>query len=246
MNRRSILAVLTAVLMLELSACGGTAAQPVSSSVSEAVSVQASEEEQEAPAPQEETETAEPEASAGETAAEPSAAETEPAVEEVSDDDTILGESVMAPGEAQTLSVETGELAPLYESLSDASLATTGNIGQNIYYAAAIVDGTGLIQGSNPDLAESGEITETGATDVVIRNRNSGTNGLLISGTPYAISGADIVLDSIDNGLSTSDFIGKGTALMATGGEANVTVEDSNIDVTGVGRLPDLPGRHPL
>ena len=237
MNRTSIFAVLAAVLMLGLSACGGTAPQPVSSSASEAVSVQAPAEEQEAPAPQEETETEEPEASAADSAAEPSAVETEPAVEEASDDDIVLGDTSMGSGETQTLSLQADGLSPIYESLADTSLATTGNIGKNIYYAAAIVDSTGLSQGSNPDLADSGEITETAAADVVIRNRNSGTNGLLINGVPYAVTGADIVLDSIDNGQNTSDFIGKGTALMATGAAANVTVEDSSIDVTGVGRL---------
>ena len=136
MNRTSIFAVLAAVLMLGLSACGGTAPQPVSSSASEAVSVQAPAEEQEAPAPQEETEAEEPEASAADSAAEPSAVETEPAVEEASDDDIVLGDTSMGSGETQTLSLQADGLSPIYESLADTSLATTGNIGKNIYYAA--------------------------------------------------------------------------------------------------------------
>lgn len=227
---KKLLALLiAAAMLLGLAACGGEA-----SSAAPAETPSAPAEESAAPeAPETTSEAPQAPASAEE---EPSAVEEIPEPE-ISDDDVILGENTLKSGETLELSVNTEGLSPMYASVSDSTLSSTGDIGKNIYYAAAYVTESGLQDGSNPDMAESGTITDTEATDVVIRSSASGANGFLINNVPYSIRNADILLDSIDNGRNTSDFIGKGTGIMATGDNANVTVESSVIDVTGTARL---------
>ena len=136
-----------------------------------------------------------------------------------------------------------GQQTPLEGQLGSWSMGGTDadSIGGDDYaYDAALYitsDGIDTEKSATERIA-SGEYDENGASGIVIDDRESGHNGILIVDADYTITGATIDLLTSADGTDTCDFSGKGSAIAAFGSDANVTVEDSTIHTAGVAAMP--------
>ena len=84
----------------------------------------------------------------------------------------------------------------------------------------------------------SGSYDAQSASGIVINDSESGHNGILVYNTDYTVSGAEITMRTDADGSDTCDFSGKGTAVVAFGPDANVTITDSTIHTAGVATMP--------
>ena len=136
-----------------------------------------------------------------------------------------------------------GQQTPVEGQLGSWSMGGTDadSIGGDDYaYDAALYitsDGIDTEKSATERIA-SGEYDENGASGIVIDDRESGHNGILIVDADYTITGATIDLLTSADGTDTCDFSGKGSAIAAFGSDANVTVEDSTIHTAGVAAMP--------
>jgi hypothetical protein len=73
---------------------------------------------------------------------------------------------------------------------------------------------------------------------VVINDSVSGHNGIIVNNTAYSIKNAKITMETKADGSNTCDFSGLGSAIMAVGSDAVVTVENSTITTSGVATMP--------
>lgn len=107
------------------------------------------------------------------------------------------------------------------------------------YDSALYVTADGVDSGkSATDRITSGSYDASAAKGVVISDTTSGHNGILVYDASYEISEAKIDLLTNANGSDTCDFSGKGSAIAAFGGNADVTVSDSEIHTSGVATMP--------
>ena len=136
-----------------------------------------------------------------------------------------------------------GQQTPVEGQLGSWSMGGTDadSIGGDDYaYDAALYitsDGIDTEKSATERIA-SGEYDENGASGIVIDDRESGHNGILIVDADYTITGATIDLLTSADGTDTCDFSGKGSAIAAFGSDANVNVEDSTIHTAGVAAMP--------
>ena len=72
----------------------------------------------------------------------------------------------------------------------------------------------------------------------MIADSESGHNGIIIADAEYTITGTKIEMLTSADGTDTCDFSGKGTAVAAYGGDAKVTIEDTEIHTSGVATMP--------
>ena len=83
-----------------------------------------------------------------------------------------------------------------------------------------------------------GTFGDRNAEGIVIRDSESGHNGVLVTNAEYTVTGAVIELMTGADGTDTCDFSGKGTAIAAFGENAKVTVEDTTVHTAGVATMP--------
>ena len=83
-----------------------------------------------------------------------------------------------------------------------------------------------------------GTFGNSAAEGIVIRDGESGHNGVLVTNAVYDLSGATIELMTGADGTDTCDFSGKGTAIAAFGQDAKVTVQDTAVHTAGVATMP--------
>ena len=107
------------------------------------------------------------------------------------------------------------------------------------YDAALYVTAEGVNdEKSSPFRISDGSFGDKSAEDIVIRDGESGHNGILIDNAAYGITGAEIELLTDADGTDTCDFSGKGTAIAAFGKGAEVTVENTSVHTSGVAAMP--------
>ena len=107
------------------------------------------------------------------------------------------------------------------------------------YDAALYVTADGINEEKSiTDRIASGAYDDQSASGIVISDSESGHNGILVYNTDYTISDAEITMLTDADGSDTCDFSGKGTAIVAFGSDANVTITDSTIHTAGVATMP--------
>ena len=79
-------------------------------------------------------------------------------------------------------------------------------------------------------------ITDQSATGVTIKSTWEGFNPIIVRDSEYTVDGANISIDSDGDGSVACDFSGYGAAIAAYG-DSKLTIENSNVDVSGVGNL---------
>ncbi len=112
-------------------------------------------------------------------------------------------------------------------------------VGGNDYgYDAAVYveDGKIVSAESSLDRIETGDATDSAATDIVLDDSESGHNGIIVVNSDYEISNANITMNTEADGTDTCDFSGMGSAIAAY--TSNVTIKDSTIECTGVATMP--------
>ena len=111
-------------------------------------------------------------------------------------------------------------------------------VGGNDYaYDAAIYVEEGAIVEDKSEVDRVvGDFNATGADGIVIDDSESGHNGIIVINSDYTISDATLTFNTEADGSDTCDFSGKGSAIAAY--SANVTIEDSIIETTGVATMP--------
>ena len=112
--------------------------------------------------------------------------------------------------------------------------------GDDYAYDAAIyvtADGVDADK-SAEDRVTGGTYDGQAASGVVIDDSESGHNGILVLGTDYTVSGAEITMLTDADGTDTSDFSGKGSAIAAYGSDTHVTVENAAVHTAGVATMP--------
>ena len=112
--------------------------------------------------------------------------------------------------------------------------------GNDYAYDAALYVTSDGVNDSKSTLSriEDGTFGNRNAEDIVIRDNESGHNGVLVTGTEYTVAGAEIEMLTNADGTDTCDFSGKGAAVAAFGSGAKVTVENSTIHTAGVATMP--------
>jgi hypothetical protein len=108
------------------------------------------------------------------------------------------------------------------------------------YHTALFVDDTGVVDSKSVTQAigDGATYDETHAENVTIRSTDPSFNGIMVSGgIQYTIAKATITFDTDGDGRQSCDFSGKGTAIAAYGEGTKVTVEDSDISVSGVANM---------
>ena len=107
------------------------------------------------------------------------------------------------------------------------------------YDAALYITGEGIDEEkSSTDRIVSGEYDASSADGIVIKDTQSGDNGILVVNADYSISNAEISLLTDADGSDTCDFSGRGSAIAVYGSDASVTIEDSTIHTAGVATMP--------
>lgn len=107
------------------------------------------------------------------------------------------------------------------------------------YHTALFVDANGVVDEKSVTEA-IGEGTYDGekAENVTIEGTDPSFNGIVVAGgIDYTISKATIRFDTDGDGLQACDFSGKGTAITSFGEGTKLTVEDSDISVSGVANM---------
>ena len=112
--------------------------------------------------------------------------------------------------------------------------------GNDYAYDAALYVTADGVDDSKSTLSriEDGTFGNMNAEGIVIRDSESGHNGVLVTGTEYTVAGAEIELLTNADGTDTCDFSGKGAAVAVFGSGAKVTVENSTIRTAGVATMP--------
>ena len=107
------------------------------------------------------------------------------------------------------------------------------------YDAALYVTAEGVNDGKSAlERITEGSFGNGNADGIVIRDNESGHNGVLVTEAEYTIRGADLELMTGADGTDTCDFSGKGAAVAAFGSGTKVTVENSSIHTAGVATMP--------
>ena len=112
--------------------------------------------------------------------------------------------------------------------------------GNDYAYDAALYVTADGVDDSKSALSriDDGSFGNRNAESIVIRDSESGHNGILVTGAEYSVTGANIELLTDADGTDTCDFSGKGAAVAAFGNGAKVTVENSAIHTAGVATMP--------
>ena len=79
-------------------------------------------------------------------------------------------------------------------------------------------------------------ITDQSATGVTIKSTWEGFNPIIVRDSDYTLDGANISIASNGDGSVACDFSGYGAAIAAYG-DSKLTIQNSNVDVSGVGNL---------
>jgi len=107
------------------------------------------------------------------------------------------------------------------------------------YDAALYVTAEGVSdEKSTLSRISEGTFGDRNAEGIVIRDRESSHNGVLVTNAEYTVTGAVIELMTGADGTDTCDFSGKGTAIAAFGEDAKVTVENTTVHTAGVATMP--------
>ena len=155
------------------------------------------------------------------------------------------GASIAAPeGKYVTLAVDGVTYAPkpgtyegdVYLTVSDNFTRTSLRFGEETisdFHAAVIVDDGHIVEGSSALAAlQGGQFDDKKAQGVCIESREWDFNGFYITGdSKYEISDAVIDLE----GDGTDDFVGMGAAIAAAG-DAELTINNTEIHTKGIGR----------
>ena len=139
-----------------------------------------------------------------------------------------------ASADASGDSTPEGEIGSWSGGGTDAS--TVGGNDYDYNAALYIEDGKIVAAESAQDRIESGDATDTSASNIVIDDSESGHNGIIVVNSDYEITGADIKMNTDADGSDTCDFSGLGSAIAAY--TSNVTIKDSTIETTGVATMP--------
>lgn len=108
------------------------------------------------------------------------------------------------------------------------------------YHAALFVDESGVVDEKSVTeaLGKDAVYDGTHAENVTIDSTDPSFNGIIIAGgIDYTIAKATIRFDTDGDGLQSCDFSGKGTAITSFGEGTKLTVEDSDINVSGVANM---------
>lgn len=108
------------------------------------------------------------------------------------------------------------------------------------YHAALFVDESGVVDEKSVTeaLGKDAVYDGTHAENVTIDSTDPSFNGIIIAGgIDYTIAKATIRFDTDGDGLQACDFSGKGTAITSFGEGTKLTVEDSDINVSGVANM---------
>lgn len=107
------------------------------------------------------------------------------------------------------------------------------------YHTALFVNETGVVdEKSVTEAISGGNYDGTKAEGVTIEGTDPSFNGIIVAGgIDYTISKATIRFDTDGDGLQSCDFSGKGAAITSFGEGTKLTVEDSDISVSGVANL---------
>ncbi|WP_252131608.1 hypothetical protein [Clostridium caldaquaticum] len=107
------------------------------------------------------------------------------------------------------------------------------NMGVNlthIFRQALFVDSTGIVENKSVTASVvGGNVTNTDAKDIKITSEEENFNGIYVAGGTYTVNGAKINL----TGNGGNDFAGFGAAVMATGKDTTVVVDDADIQTHG-------------
>ena len=107
------------------------------------------------------------------------------------------------------------------------------------YHTALFVNETGVVdEKSVTEAIQGGSYDGTKAEGLTIEGTDPSFNGIIVAGgIDYTISKATIRFDTDGDGLQSCDFSGKGTAITSFGEGTKLTVEDSDISVSGVANM---------
>ena len=107
------------------------------------------------------------------------------------------------------------------------------------YHTALFVNETGVVDSKSvTEAMTEGTYDGEKAEGVVINGTDPSFNGIIVAGgIDYTISKATIKFDTDGDGLQSCDFSGKGTAITSFGEGTKLTVEDSDIQVSGVAAM---------
>ena len=103
------------------------------------------------------------------------------------------------------------------------------------YRAALSVRDGKVVDSESVRSAISGTISDSAASNVKSSSQTSGFSALVIRDSDYAITGADITLDSDSDGTDVNDFAGYGAGVVVYG-DSKVVIEDSTITTSGVAK----------
>ena len=107
------------------------------------------------------------------------------------------------------------------------------------YHTALFVNETGVVdEKSVTEAIQGGSYDGTKAEGLTIEGTDPSFNGIVVAGgIDYTISKATIRFDTDGDGLQSCDFSGKGTAITSFGEGTKLTVEDSDVSVSGVANM---------
>lgn len=107
------------------------------------------------------------------------------------------------------------------------------------YHTALFVDASGVVdEKSVTEAIQGGSFDGTKAEGLTIEGTDPSFNGIIVAGgIDYTISKATIRFDTDGDGLQACDFSGKGTAITSFGEGTKLTIEDSDISVSGVANM---------
>ena len=132
----------------------------------------------------------------------------------------------------------------LDDSSSRLSAFTAGGADETdndyAYHTALYVNENGVVdEKSVTEALGNGAVYDgSKAENVTIHNTDPSFNGIIVSGgIDYTIAKATIRFDTDGDGLQACDFSGKGTAITSFGEGTKLTVEDSDINVSGVANM---------
>lgn len=108
------------------------------------------------------------------------------------------------------------------------------------YHTALFVNETGVVDEKSVTeaIGDGASYDGSHAENVTIEGTDPSFNGIIVAGgIDYTISKANIRFDTDGDGLQACDFSGKGTAITSFGEGTKLTVEDSDISVSGVANM---------
>ncbi len=108
------------------------------------------------------------------------------------------------------------------------------------YHAALFVDASGVVNEKSVTeaIGDGATYDNTKAENITIEGTDPSFNGIIVAGgIDYTISKATIRFDTDGDGLQACDFSGKGTAITSFGEGTKLTIEDSDISVSGVANM---------